>query len=337
MNAHSYGGYFMWPPGAYIANGRISLPYQSLGDNQFFDETATDAPGPDQGGARHGHPAGARRPGLGRSVLRRRQQRGRSLVQRPEPVRRHERHFGYDFEIGADRFNSTTTGTSQTAVGFQPNFATESHDQGMEFAAGTYGLIEATMKYQLDHTPPVVSTTITMNSPGGGLDVTLTRASLRTSTTPPDGSTPTTSSPRWDPPGLRQRLLPVHLPGPVTLKYMAVDVKGQRSAVRPRSGLPGQRRRQRLGAGDAGTDTWHAGELRAVRPGRREGLHGIDDRDRDLIGRRRGAERLGPGRHGAGYLLNGAFSLPQALQVQASVRSARAARPPRSAEVRPRC
>ena len=29
MNVHSYGGYFMWPPGAYAVPGRITLPRSS--------------------------------------------------------------------------------------------------------------------------------------------------------------------------------------------------------------------------------------------------------------------------------------------------------------------
>ena len=36
MNVHSYGGYFMWPPGAYKAAGRITLPRPSIEESAQF-------------------------------------------------------------------------------------------------------------------------------------------------------------------------------------------------------------------------------------------------------------------------------------------------------------
>ena len=45
------------------------------------------------------------------------------------------------------------------------------------------------------------------------------------------------------------------------------------------------RRRRRHGAGDARADARHAGRLRRLHAGRREGLHGVDHRHRDLDGR----------------------------------------------------
>ena len=36
MNVHSYGGYFMWPPGAYIDDGRVSLPHATIGEENYF-------------------------------------------------------------------------------------------------------------------------------------------------------------------------------------------------------------------------------------------------------------------------------------------------------------
>ena len=50
-------------------------------------------------------------------------------------------------------------------------------------------------------------------------------------------------------------------------------------------------RGRRHGAGDAVADARRAGDVRRVHAGRGEGLHGVDDRDRDLHGRRRGAVR----------------------------------------------
>ncbi len=82
---------------------------------------------------------------------------------------------------------------------------------------------------------------------------------------------------------------------------------------------------ERHRAGDAGADARHAGRVRRVHAGRREGLHGRDDRDRDLLGRRRDAVASPTRRTTApGHLVNGAFSLPTALKAAAPRRPARA-------------
>ena len=40
MNVHSYGGYFMWPPGSYKADGRITLPRPSIEESGYFLDSA---------------------------------------------------------------------------------------------------------------------------------------------------------------------------------------------------------------------------------------------------------------------------------------------------------
>ena len=35
-NIHSYGGYFMWSPGAYIVPGRVTLPTPNIGIEAYF-------------------------------------------------------------------------------------------------------------------------------------------------------------------------------------------------------------------------------------------------------------------------------------------------------------
>ena len=49
-----------------------------------------------------------------------------------------------------------STGSS-VGVGFQPNFAQEGIHEAMEFANGHYGLIDAALAYQNDHTAPTSS------------------------------------------------------------------------------------------------------------------------------------------------------------------------------------
>ena len=80
-NIHSFGGYFMWAPGAY-------LPDRGEGDRSAREHRHREVllrgrrqdPQPDQGAARHRDPAGAHRPDRRRALLGRRQQRRRALV-----------------------------------------------------------------------------------------------------------------------------------------------------------------------------------------------------------------------------------------------------------------
>ena len=76
-----------------------------------------------------------------------------------------------------------------------------------------------------------------------------------------------------------------------------------------------------------------AGDVRPFRPGRREGLHRLAGRQRDLLGGRRDAQRS-PTRApiATGHLVNGAFSLAKPLAGQGAQRRVRAGRRQRRAD-----
>jgi murein tripeptide amidase MpaA len=40
INIHTYGGYFMWAPGSYIATGRVTLPAPNIGIERYFFDVA---------------------------------------------------------------------------------------------------------------------------------------------------------------------------------------------------------------------------------------------------------------------------------------------------------
>src|SRR5258705_1428596 len=42
INIHTHGGYFMWAPGAYIANGRQTLPAPNIGIEKYFFQVADE-------------------------------------------------------------------------------------------------------------------------------------------------------------------------------------------------------------------------------------------------------------------------------------------------------
>lgn len=224
-NIHSYGGYFMWSPGAYLRQGRVTLPAPNIGVEAYFFRGAD-------------------------LVLNRiKEQRGTVILpERTGPVTDvlysaagssadqqwyHNGIIAYSFETGSDRFVSTTAGTSQVGVGFQPDFETEGRDEAMEFASGNFGLLEAALQYALDTEPPVVRIV-----PDGGTSPTPMRATFQYVNEPAviyytlDGSTPTTDSPTWDATGPRQPGQVFLFDKTTTIQWIAQDIKGNLSPVR---------------------------------------------------------------------------------------------------------
>lgn len=224
MNIHTYGGYYMWSPGAYIFNGRVTLPKPNIGVEAYFFAGAD-------------------------LVLNRiKQVRGTVVLpERTGPIadvlysaagNSADDHWyrkgiiSYSFEAGADRFTSTSTGTTQSAVGFQPSYATEGKFEALEFASGNYGLLETALHYAFDTEPPVAEIV-----PNGGDSQDPIKATFHYVNEPAiiyytlDGSTPTLGSTKWEAQGPRR-------PGQVflfsentTIKWIAQDIKGNVSGV----------------------------------------------------------------------------------------------------------
>jgi Chitobiase/beta-hexosaminidase C-terminal domain len=170
--------------------------------------------------------------------------------------------IAYSFETGADRMLNPTTGTAQTQVGFQPCFGAvgtgggqgscpangslvnEGHDEAMEFAAGNYGLVESAYDYAMDTTAPTTSLdsdNVTQsrnpipfrfiwNDEPAVIHYTM------------DGSTPTLASPTYNNQRARSigEILKAGTPGTTTVKWLAVDIKGNQEAVQSKSLLVDQ-------------------------------------------------------------------------------------------------
>ncbi len=115
-NIHSYGGYFMWAPGAYKNDGfRTTAPAPNIGIEQYFFAA-------------------------GEKILKRiKDSRGTVILpERTGPIADvlysaagnsaddewyRKGIIAYSFETGADRIQNLTTGIAPTEVGFQPCFA----------------------------------------------------------------------------------------------------------------------------------------------------------------------------------------------------------------------
>ena len=238
-NMHSFGGYFMWSPGAYLDDGhRTTSPAPNIGVEKYFFQAGEKILGrikeyrntvilPE----RTGPIADVLYSGAGSSADDHWYRKG---------------IIGYGFETGADRFISTETGTQQLQTGFQPPFgatsgsqdprlANEGRDQAMEFASGNYGMIEAAYDYALDTTPPQTSIEYTAAKTAGEpvnfrFNWDGEAAVIRYTT---DGSTPTLASPTYNaqmPRGLGEVLQIAKL-GVTDVKWFATDIKGNQSAV----------------------------------------------------------------------------------------------------------
>jgi hypothetical protein len=221
-NIHSYGGYFMWSPSAYIQTGRVTLPAPNIGVEAYFFS------------------------GANQILNRIKEERGTVVLpERTGPVadvlysaagnsaddQWYRRGIiSYAFETGSDRF---LTPTVQAAVGFQPNFASEGGPEAMEFASGNYGLLETALQYAFDNEPPVANLT-----PEGGISLAPMRATFQYGNEPSviyytlDGSTPTTASTTWNATGPRQPGQVFLFDQTTTIQWIAQDIKGNLSPVR---------------------------------------------------------------------------------------------------------
>jgi hypothetical protein len=240
MNVHSSGGYFMWPPGAYKGPDRVPLPYPSYGTLKYFDQTAASVL--DRIKSYRGTTILPAQTGPVNDVLY--SAAGNSA---DEAFYNHG-IIGYDFEIGASHyyFDSATQSYKTASTGFQPCFGgvgtgggtgscpangalvNEGHDEGMEFANGNYALLESAYDYANDTKAPTVGLTGPSIS-ATPFEVAFTEDEAAQIHYTTDGSTPTTASPVYAPTRPRAVPEPIHIGGTTTIKWLATDFKGNQS------------------------------------------------------------------------------------------------------------
>jgi hypothetical protein len=228
MNVHSSGGYFMWPPGAYISSGRVTLPAPNIGVEKYFwaaSDRVLNRVKEERGTAIQ--------PGQTGAVV--------DVLYSAAGNTADDEYYnygiiGWDFEVGADIFNPVTGRWESGMVGFQPDFTAEGNAEAMEFSSGNYGLLETALDYARDVTPPVANIV-----PDGGISQTPIQATFEYGNEPSviyytlDGAEPTLASTKWEAQGPRlpgQVFLFEEVESPVTLKWIGQDIRGNVSAVR---------------------------------------------------------------------------------------------------------
>ncbi|WP_436534864.1 M14 family zinc carboxypeptidase [Actinoplanes sp. HUAS TT8] len=137
MNVHSYGGYFMWPPGSYRADGRITLPRPSIDESKFFLDSArrivgaiASSRGTVTWPAYTGPVADVLYSAAGNSADQLYYELGIDA---------------WDFEVGNDIWNDTTQ--EWEGVGFQPPYD-EAHAEAQEYAGGLIELVRVASEVQ---------------------------------------------------------------------------------------------------------------------------------------------------------------------------------------------
>ena len=130
MNVHSYGGYFMWPPGSYKAAGRVTLPRPSIDEEKFYLDSARRIVGAIA--SERGTVTWPSYTGPVADVL-------YSAAGNSADELYYELGIdAWDFEIGNDRWNDATR--QWEGVGFQPPWD-EAHAESQEYASGLVELL----------------------------------------------------------------------------------------------------------------------------------------------------------------------------------------------------
>jgi Zinc carboxypeptidase len=130
MNVHSYGGYFMWPPGSYKAAGRITLPRPSIDEQKFYLDSARQIVGAIA--SERGTVTWPSYTGPVADVL-------YSAAGNSADELYYELGIdAWDFEIGNDIWNDATQ--EWDGVGFQPPWD-EAHAEAQEYASGLVQLV----------------------------------------------------------------------------------------------------------------------------------------------------------------------------------------------------
>ncbi|EKN66727.1 hypothetical protein BABA_14757 [Neobacillus bataviensis LMG 21833] len=214
MNIHSYGGYFMWSPGAYDAN-RKTLPRPTAGEEAFYWAVSDIMLNDIQD--HRGTVILPSRTGPVPDVLYSAAGNSADYLWYEKGI------YAWDFEVGADLWNKDTN--RWQAVGFQPTFA-EGHEEAMEFSNGLIGMIKVAYNNAKDHQPPSSKATPGNGKYTGPVDVKIDTSEAATVYYTLDGSRPTFQSAKINLSGTREFAETLKIDKTTTINYFSVDAAG---------------------------------------------------------------------------------------------------------------
>ncbi|MEV4625006.1 M14 family zinc carboxypeptidase [Micromonospora sp. NPDC049523] len=219
MNTHSYGGYFMWAPGAYKTAGREVLPRTDFGTENYFWNASSKILNAVQ--SHRGTAIWPGRTGPTTDVL-------YSAAGNSADAHWYNKGIiAWNFEVGADKYNPATN--RWDAVGFQPDFS-EGHEEAMEFSSGQIAILEVAKAYAADKSKPTAE--LVVKSKGAGTtDFTFTTSEAANVYYTLDGSEPTTSSLKLGFAGYREGPERITITAKTTVRWLTVDIAGNVGTV----------------------------------------------------------------------------------------------------------
>lgn len=203
MNIHSSGDYFMWSPGAYIADGRVSTPRPSAMEEAYFWESSASILGAIK--EHRGTVVTPARTGPIIDVLYSAAGNSGDHLWYEHGV------FAWNFELGQ--------------AGFQPPWE-EAHAQGMEYANGLYGMLEVALDHQSDRVRPRSDVSPRPGEHGGPVEVAFDTTEPAEIHYTLDGSRPTFDSPKLELSGVRGETETLLIEETTTVHWFSVDVAG---------------------------------------------------------------------------------------------------------------
>ena len=214
MNIHSYGGYFMWSPGAYDPQ-RQTLPRPTAGEEAFYWAASDQILNEIQD--HRGTVILPSRTGPIPDVLYSAAGNSADYLWYEKGI------YAWNFEVGADLWASQAN--RWRAVGFQPAFD-EGHEEAMEFANGLIGLMKVAYQQSKDKQPPSSKTVPGNGTYTGPVDVAFETSEPATIYYTLDGSRPTFESDKIMLSGTREFAETLPIEKTTTVSWFAVDPAG---------------------------------------------------------------------------------------------------------------
>ncbi|GAA1088558.1 M14 family metallopeptidase [Nocardiopsis metallicus] len=203
MNIHSSGDYFMWSPGAYVAQGRVPTPRPSAMEEAYFWESSASILTAIK--EHRGTVVTPARTGPIIDVLYSAAGNSGDHLWYENGV------FAWNFELGQ--------------AGFQPPWE-EAHAQGMEYANGLYTMLEVALEYQNDRYRPRSSVSPRPGEHSGPVEVAFETNEPAEIHYTLDGSRPDFDSPKLELTGVRGELETLLIEETTTVHWFVVDIAG---------------------------------------------------------------------------------------------------------------